>query len=63
MTHETTVFAYVDDTLTSTDNLKAYEAFIAKLNEKFELSHEEETTSFLGAVISSDIPRYKCPGS
>ena len=28
------VVTYVDDTLTSTNNLNAYEAFIAKLNEK-----------------------------
>jgi len=47
-----TVVTYVDDTLTSTYNLKTYEAFIAKLNEKFEVSHEEDATSFLGALIT-----------
>ena len=43
---------YVGDTRTSTDNLTAYEAVISKLNEKFEVSHKEDATSFLGALIT-----------
>ena len=50
--YEMTVVIYVDDTLTSVDNLKAYEAFITKLNEKFQVSHEEDATSFIGALIT-----------
>ena len=47
-----TEVTYVDDTVTSVDNLKAYEAFIAELTEKFQVSHEEGATSFLGALIT-----------
>lgn len=52
--YEMTVVTYVDDTLTTTNNLKAYEAFISKLNEKFLVSHEEDATSFIGALITYD---------
>ena len=38
--HEMTVATYVDDALTSADNLRAREAFIAKLNEKFEQEYK-----------------------
>ena len=36
-----TLAVYVDDSIMSFDNLSAYTALIAKLNENLEISHEE----------------------
>jgi hypothetical protein len=49
-----TLAVYVDDSIMSFDNLSAYKALIAKLNAKFEISHEEDAKSFLGALITYD---------
>ena len=51
-----TLAIYVDDSIMSFDNLEVYKTLIAKLNDKFEISHEEDATSFLGALITYDRP-------
>ena len=50
--YKMTAVTYVDDTLTFADNQKAFHAFITRLDEKFAVSHEGDTTSFLGALIT-----------
>ena len=45
---------YVDDLVTSCDKEDAYKALIAKLQDKFGISQEEDTRTFVGAQISHD---------
>ena len=50
-----TLAVYVDDSIMSFDNLSAYKELIAKLDNRFKISHEEDASSFLGSKITYDM--------